>query len=245
MAFATRQVVTPDTIQWRRVWSNRDQAMAVLRMPRLVSRDYLHTLVQGLAQQDDGSTLHILDFSAVHKVEMAGHESLLSLCELQQRGEINLQFMGVADRLRRDLAVTRVLDAVQGEEGNTLDALGAGNSQNDFSCRSYTLADAALIFLGGRVNGVKLRQMGFVESLGDIVRHRNCYLDLRDVTLLESSAIVALAPFFHGQQGQGGRVLFSGITPQVRQMLKVAGLGEPRWSVTDTALLAAICDGES
>jgi N-acetylglucosaminyldiphosphoundecaprenol N-acetyl-beta-D-mannosaminyltransferase len=243
LAFSVGRVAAADTIQWRTVWSNRDQAMAVLRMPRLVSRDYLHALVQGLAGCDDGSTLHILDFSAVHKVEMAGHEALLSLSELQQRGDVNLQFMGVADRLRRDLAVTRVLDAVQGEEGNTLDALGAGAPQQDFSCRSYTLDDAALIFLGGRINDDKLRQLGFVESLRDIIRHRNCYLDLRDVNLLESSAIAALSPFFDGREGQAGRVLFSGITPQVRQMLKVAGLGEPRWSVADSTLLAAICEG--
>jgi hypothetical protein len=35
--------------------------------------------------------------------------------------------------------------------------------------------------------------------------------------------------------------LFSGLTPEVRQMLRVASLGDPEHDLSDSELLATIC----
>ena len=168
----------------------------------------------------------------------------MALSELQQSGVRNLQCLGISEGLRRDLAVTRVLDAMQEGQGDTLALLGAATSGGAaFTCQSYALDDAALVFLGGRVTGADLRRTGFAECLQHMARDRDCYLDLRGVTLLEAPAIAALSPFFGERLEGGGRVLFSGLTPGLRQMLRVAGLGEPRCCVQDRQLLDIICAG--
>lgn len=243
IAFAGSAPESPDTLRWRTVWSNRDNALAVSRLPRLVSREYLDALVRSLLARRGNGTLHLLDFGSVRKVEMAGHELLLSLAELQRSENNLLRCMAFPDRLRRDLAVTRILDVLGEGQGDTLDTLGGGPAVRveTFSCRSYTLEDHALIFLGGRISGENLEQTGFIESLHHISRSRDCIIDLRGVGLLESAAIVAISPFFSRPPGRVGRVMFSGLTPEVNQMLRVAGLGIPESVLSDDSLLATIC----
>lgn len=245
VAFSLRRRGVQQPPRWRTLWSNRDQSLAVLRLPRLVSRHFLHEVVDIIVQQDESSTMHLLDFSAVTKIEMAGYEALHTLSELQRSGRVNLQCLGIPERVRRDLAVSRVLDIVRDGEGNALDALSGSTADASFSCHSYSLEDAALVLLGGRVNGESLQQIGFSECLRETSRDRDCYVDLRGVTLLESSAIVLLSAFFKRAHADGGRVLFSGVSAQVKQMLRASGLGEPKWMVDDRGLLSAICDGGS
>lgn len=243
VAFAGRDPAGPETLRWRTVWSNRDNALAVLRLPRLVSRDYLNGLVTSLMARRGNHALHLLDFSGVRKVELGGHPLLLSLAELQRSEGMLLRCMAIPEHLKRDLAVARVLDVLGDGQGATLDALGGGAAARvaPFFCRSYALEDSGLIFLGGRVSGESLAQLGFTETLQHMARGRDCIVDLRGVGLLDSAAIVALSPFFSVAPGEKGRVLFSGLTPDVRQMLRVAGLGEPDHVLSDSDLLAAIC----
>jgi N-acetylglucosaminyldiphosphoundecaprenol N-acetyl-beta-D-mannosaminyltransferase len=242
IAFAGRRPEAPDAIRWRTIWSSRDQALAVLRLPRLVTRDYLTVLVQSLLERRGANTLHLVDFSDVKKVEMAGHQALFSLAEIQHDEGGNLQLMAMPEALRRDLAASRVLDALSAGEGDALGALGGGANLRGggFSCRSYVLEESALIFLGGRVSGSSLAQLAFVECLQHTARDRECIIDLRNATLLESSAIAALAPFLSGKVGDSGCVMFSGVSPDARQMFRMAGLGQPEYFINDSKLLRVI-----
>ncbi|NIB39714.1 WecB/TagA/CpsF family glycosyltransferase [Pseudomaricurvus alkylphenolicus] len=244
MAFAGRRVATPESLRWRSIWSARDQSLDVLRLPPLVTRQYLVALVESIIAQPSDTTLRLLDFSAVKKVQMSGHQALLSLAELQQREDHNLLLLGIPAGLRRDLCRTRVLDALQTEEGDTLEALGSHGASCGarFSCRSFVMKDSALIFLGGKVTEKDLSHMGFVECLSQTARDRDCIVDLRNVSLLESSAIVALKPFLCSEPGQPGRVLFSGARVGVMQMFRMAGLGSPEHFLSDQGLFSAICD---
>jgi hypothetical protein len=104
------------------------------------------------------------------------------------------------------------------------------------------MKDSALIFLGGKVTEKDLSHMGFVECLSQTARDRDCIVDLRNVSLLESSAIVALKPFLCSEPGQPGRVLFSGARVGVMQMFRMAGLGSPEHFLSDQGLFSAICD---
>ena len=96
------------------------------------------------------------------------------------------------------------------------------------------------MFLGGRVSGDDLSQMAFAECLAQSARDRESIVDLRGVGLLDSSAIVALSPFFRSVPGTSGRVSFSGLTAEVRRMLQVAGLGEPERVLSDAGLLSVL-----
>ncbi len=245
VAFAGRNPPRPDSVRWRSVWSARDQSLAVLRLPALVTREYLIALVESILVELAYTTLRLLDFSAVRKVEMAGHQTLLSLAELQQREDCNLKLLGITERLRRDMAASRVLEVLHTGEGDTLLTLGHTGSANNgrFSCRSYVLDDAALICLGGKVTGRDLGDLGFIECLMHTARDRDCIIDLRNVSLLESSAIATLRPFLSEHVGNSGHVMFNGASANVLQMFRMAGLGEPKYFISDSGLLAAICDG--
>jgi anti-anti-sigma regulatory factor len=79
-----------------------------------------------------------------------------------------------------------------------------------------------------------------VECLQHTARDRECIIDLRNATLLESSAIAALAPFLSGKVGDSGCVMFSGVSPDARQMFRMAGLGQPEYFINDSKLLRVI-----
>jgi anti-anti-sigma regulatory factor len=153
--------------------------------------------------------------------------------------------MALPRRVRRDLAATRVLDALEAREGDTLAALGADARamRDQLTCSSYVLDDCALTFLGGKVTRAELDALGVIECLEQTARDRDCILDLRNVTLLESSAVVALQPFFASREFGEGRMVFSGISPAVAQMFQMAGLGQPENCVDDAMLLSVICEG--
>lgn len=245
VAFARKQPDGPESIYWRKVWSAREESLAVLRLPSLVSRPYLEGLMKQLCADAECESMRILDFGRVKKVEMAAHPLLLTLAELQQVQGNNIQLMALSAKLRRDLAAARVLDALHAGDGDTLLALGAETRLPgaELLCRSYVLDDCALTFLGGRLSRVGLEALGVIECLQHTARDRDCVLDLRNVTLLESSAIIVLQPFFAAGGTGAGRVIFSGLNETVLQMIRMAGAGEPENCINDPMLLAMICDG--
>lgn len=229
-------------LTWRRLWSSRDQALAVLRLPRHVRAADLETLVNQVEddQQSDGARL--IDFSRVRRIEMAGHQALFTLSELQRRSG-NIQLLGMTPRLQRQLAACRVIDILGRSQGSTLSNLDAGISAGpgQLSCRSYVSDDSALIFLGGSVDDDALRGIAFDECLRHTARDRTCIIDLRNVSLLESSAIATFEPFI-GKPGKG-RVLFSGASDNVRQMFKVAELDAAGCFINDRQLIELISEG--
>ena len=245
IAFFRQSPQGPDAIHWRQVWSAREESLYVLRLPSLVSREYLQGLTQQLCSYPEGGGMRLIDFGQVSKIEMAGHQLLLTLSELQQTQGADIQLMAISPRLRRELAATRVLDALNAQEGNALSALvpDSRTSGSELRCRSYVLEDCALTFLGGRVDRSGLDALGIVECLEHTARDRDCIVDMRNVTLLETSAIIALQPFFSGTGVNRGRVVFSGLNNAVLQMVRMAGLGEPQNCITDQMLLSVICDG--
>ncbi|AQA18364.1 glycosyl transferase [Halioglobus japonicus] len=238
--FMVHTLPSAEQVRWYRLWSNRDQSLAVLRLPTLVGYAYLRAVVDSLRDDESVNTLHLLDFSAVRRVELKAHQLLLTLGEMQQHKQFDVQCLGISPRLRRDLSVTRAMDAVQGQHVGTLEVIGTDEGKS-FSCRSYALHDGVITFIGGEVSASEFAATGFIESLGHASRDRDCYIDLRGVTLLHSSAIVALSPFFQRDPESQGGFVFSGINAHVRQMFVMAGLGMPDTPLTDQQLLNMLC----
>ena len=85
-----------------------------------------------------------------------------------------------------------------------------------------------------------LASAGVVESLLHTVTDREVIIDLRNVTLLESSAIVALRGLFEAASSAEGRLFVSGASPDVRQMFRMAQLGAPATLMDDGALVARV-----
>jgi N-acetylglucosaminyldiphosphoundecaprenol N-acetyl-beta-D-mannosaminyltransferase len=241
-SFAGRQRADDDALNWRHLWSSRDQALAVLRLPRLVRASHLEALISQVEADKLSDGARLIDFSHVRRIEMAGHQALFTLSELQRRNG-NIQLLGITPRLERQLAACRVIDILGRSQGNTLSNLhaGIGAGAGQLSCRSYVSDDSALIFLGGTVDDDALRSIAFGECLGQTARDRTCIIDLRNVSLLESSAIATLEPFIN--DSGDGQVLFSGASDNVRQMFRVAELGAPAHFIDDKELITRISEG--
>lgn len=243
-----RKADTP-AIDWRSLWSSREQSLAVLRLPRLLTRSYLEQLVGSLQGQKSDTATRLLDFSQVKHVEISGHQEFFSLAAALRDPASDISLLGMTAGVKRQLAACRIMDVLgENQEGNTLSAL---NSKTDksrdqaFSCKSYMMGNTGLIFLAGRLDGEGLARIGFVESLRDSARDRTCILDLRDVSLLESSAIAELYPLITDLQASDrGEILISGAGPNIRQMFRMSALEKPVRFIEDAALLARLSQKE-
>lgn len=237
-------------LRWRSVWSSREQSLAVLQMPAVVTRAYLEQLVSSLAREHAGTATHLLDFSKVRHIEISGHQEFFALAEVLHNPEHDISILGMTNAIKRELSACRIMDVLgENSSGSTLNALNEsadnGRSRRP-GCKSYIMGATGLVFLSGHIDGPGLAGLGFVESLRHSARDRTCIIDLRDVSLLESSAIAELYPLISAiQSSRNGRILISGAGANVRQMFRVSGLEQPVQFIDDTALLAYIATEEA
>ncbi len=236
--------------EWRSIWSSRDQSLAVLRLPSLLTRQYLEQLVRSLQAGRLETATRLLDFSQVKHVEISGHQEFFTLADMLRDPQNDISLLGMTAAVKRQLAACRLMDVLgENQEGNTLNALNskAGKrAKQGLCCKSYMMGNTGLIFLAGRIDGDSLARIGFVESLRDSSRDRTCILDFRDVALLESSAIAELYPLIKSlQESEKGEILVSGAGPNIRQMFRMAALEKPVRFIDDTALLAMLATGEN
>ena len=244
IAFRARGRSLQTTPGWRHVWSSRDASLDIVRLPEWVGSEYLEQLVRDVQASDRQVKLSLLDFSRVRHVAMEAHHALFTLAELQREHNGQILLLGLSDKLRRRLASARVLDVLQTSDGDALGSLDTGRPGGLPGCRTYLMDENALVFLSGRVNARGLSDMGFVESLSQTAADRAVIIDLRNVALLESTAIVALRELFFGPDGEERRVYLSGASANVQQMFRMAGLGEPTALLDDTTLLSRIAGEE-
>ena len=239
-AFAGRRKDSFSPAALSTLWSSRDQALTVARLPGLVTADYLRDLVRHMERSRDITALHLIDFSRVRRIEMAGHEALFTLAELQ-RSRGNILLLGISQKLDRRLAACRVLDMLGQSEGSTIRRLGADvQAQNQaLTCQSYVMEDAALTFLAGKADARGLARLALVECLLQTSRDRACIVDFRNVSLLESSAVAAIQPLL---EQESGRVVISGANDNTRQMFRMVAPNAPIRFVDDAELLRLISE---
>ena len=243
----SRPATVPDAgLPWRRLWSSRDQAICLLSLPRDLGRPYLRQTITDLSTStgDDAGTLHILDFSEVHRIRLEAQQEFFALADLVSAGK--LQLMGMHARVRRQLTAARLIDLVDGTAQGALSKLTLETSADrSFQCRSYSLGASTLVMLSGRVTREPLAQIGFVECLLHSVRERICILDFRGVSLLESSGIAELMPLLAQSNAGAGEVLIAGAGHNTLQMLRMADLDLKARIIGDDALLAHITEDSS
>ncbi|MEH6611278.1 MAG: WecB/TagA/CpsF family glycosyltransferase [Halioglobus sp.] len=233
------------SIVWQSVWSSRNQSLAAVRLPRLVSARYLEKLVSSLQQEHASTALRLLDFSNVKHIEIAGHQEFFRLAQLLTDPQSDISVLGLPKAVKRLLGACRIMDVVgENHNGNTLSTLSYSpldKNVQETGCKSYVMSNTALMFLSGRVNGEGLAGIGFVECLLHAARDRTCIVDLRNVTLLESTAIAELEPLIASHQTSGdGAIMVSGADANARQMFRMTGLGESVIFIDDITLLASI-----
>ena len=248
--FAMTKSETPKIV-WQPVWSSLHQSLAVLRLPRLVSKQYLERLMSSLQKEHAGTALRLIDFSNVKHIEIAGHQELFRLAYLLRDPQSDISLLGVPKSVRRLLAACRIMDVIgDNHSGDTLSTLSFspnGSKELEPGCKSYVMSNTALMFLSGRVSSEGLSRLGFVECLLHSARDRTCIIDLRNVTLLESSAIAELVPLIASHQVNGdGAIMISGADANAAQMFLMTGLGGNVIFIDDKTLLATIAvEGQS
>ncbi|MEH6912076.1 MAG: WecB/TagA/CpsF family glycosyltransferase [Oceanicoccus sp.] len=232
-------------IRWNSVWSSRNQSLAVLRLPALVTAAYLEGLVVSLQREHASTALRLLDFSLVKHIHFSGQQEFFRLAQLLQDPQNDISMLGMSKGVKRQLAACRIMDILGDDgSGDTLSTLSyspQGGRLQATGCKSYVMSQTTLIFLSGRVDGDGLAELGFIECLQHATRNRTCVLDLRNVTLLESTAIAELYPLIIEQQeSRSGAILISGADANARQMFNITGLGEHVLFIDDQTFLASI-----
>lgn len=244
--FYGTDVADATALDWKSVWSSRDDALNVLSLPRVVSPGYLARLVDDLDEHASDGGTRLLDFSRVSHVSAAGHQELFRLSRLLRRHSSSLSILGMNRSVMRHLQACRVLDLVETSSfsGNTINAISSvarDGDDVDIGCQSYVMKETTLIFLSGHVTGQSLAGLGLIECMEHAARDRTCILDLRNVTLIESSAITQLQALFTDVLAGGkGAVMVSGIGEHVAQMFQITGLVNSTVSIDDNTLLSFI-----
>ncbi|MEM9397241.1 MAG: WecB/TagA/CpsF family glycosyltransferase [Pseudomonadota bacterium] len=234
---STSPIITD--LPWRRLWSSREQSIALLELPKHVGKQYLERIIAELSSDSVAGELKILDFSKVRHIALAAQQELFNLAALLRTQRASLQLMGMSRRVRQQLSAARVIDLLEGDTRGALQRLTARSpSEAEFSCNSYALGNASLVMLSGRVNRENLTTLGFVECLLHSIRDRSCIIDFRNVDLLESSGIAELLPLFN--RGEQNQVLLSGVGHSVKQMLRMAEIESNASLIDDSELLALI-----
>lgn len=230
---------------WQQVWSSREQSLQVLQLPRRIGASYLSALVTELRSAEDPGSLRWLDFSSVRHIDIAAHQEFFALAQLLRNADSNTTLLGLSKRVRRQLAACRVVDLLGDvKAANSLTALtgSPGQTHGAASCRSFLVGNTSLIMLCGRVDAAGLNVLGFIECLAHSARDRYCIIDLRNVGLLESSAIAQLHPILSGITDSGS-VMISGAGDNIRQMFRMAGLDHKDRFISDKDMLSHILQG--
>lgn len=240
-----RESPAPQALPWRRLWSSRDQSITLLTLPPRPGRAYLAMVNRELHGHSTAGALRIVDLSRVRRIALHSQPELFNLAGLLRAQRGQLQLMGLSARLRKQLAAARLLDLFSsdgpGDDEGALDRVTRRPTDFErFSCRSFSLSNATLVTLAGQVDGASLRALGFVECLLPAARDRPCIIDLRNVDLLESSAIAELLPLLSVEAGPRGRVCLSGVSYRTRQMLRMAAVPCAAEIIDDSELLARI-----
>ena len=237
---------TPLALPWQKLWSSRDQSIALLTLPQRPTVDYLALINRELHRPSTSGALRILDFSRVRRIALNSQQELFNLAGLLRAQREQLQIMGLLPRVRKQLAAARLLDLFNSDNFNSdnegaLDRLTQRPTDCDrFSCQSFSLSHATFVTLAGHVDGESLRGLGFVECISHSVRDRLCIIDFRNVDLLESSAIAELLPLLDLDPRRRNRLCLSGVSYRTRQMLRMADVPIGAEIINDLELLAQI-----
>lgn len=237
---------TQPEMHWQSVWSSRSESLEILRLPKLVTPNYLSELLEHLQHDTAGAATRLLDFSQVKHISAAGHQELFRLAEILHSAPTSLSLLGMTRSVMRHLQACRVLDLLEGNQhrGNTLSAISympQDIASTQIGCNSYVMSETTLIFLSGLVNGEGLAGLGLIECMEHAARERTCILDLRNVALLETTAISELQSLINSVLAQGtGAIMVSGASSHVTQMFRMTGLANNIITIDDTTLLACI-----
>ena len=229
---------------WHRLWSSRSESIALLRMPERPDEHYLSALMANLQNESPSEDLRILDFSQVRRIALSAQQELFNLAALLQDRPGEIQLMGMSAGLRRQLRGARLLDLLENSSGDAIKALAGSPLKGEFAVRNFLLRDHALIMLSGRVDRPSLRDTGFAECLQSNLRDRDVVIDLRNVTLLESSGIAEWIPMLEPGDGRRGTLSFSGVDHGARQMLRMAAVQDRSRCLDDRTLLRLITEDE-
>lgn len=232
-------------LNWRQLWSSRDQSISLLTLPKYPDSRYLAAMNRSVHGSTTPGALQILDFSGVRRISLNSQQELFNLASLLQSRRGQLQLMGLSPRVRKQLAAARLMDLLDGTVDGALGCVTRRpKGDGTFSCQSYSLANTTLVTLAGRVDRESLASMGFVECLMHSARDRTCVIDMRNVDLLESSGIAELMPLLTRDDDASGSICLSGVSHGTAQMLRMAEVAVTAGILDDTALLALI-SGES
>lgn len=217
----TEQVTS---LPWQLHWAARDDILKTLRLPKIVSRQYLEALVTDIYQDTNKthqSATYLIDFSQVHQVHLAANEAFYELGRILSGGLVDGLLIGMSDKLKQRFKASRVMDIAESRSVTTTSVVNNNNS-NSSHCKTYIVGDGCLTYFSGPLSGLKLQELGFEQCMLDTVRDHTCVIDLRNVTQIDSTAIATLARITQrATEQQLQQVHLSGVSPKIEQMIKV------------------------
>lgn len=224
----------PCEFDWKLHWAARDDVLKTLRLPKVVSREYLESLVSEIQTSSaSGRDIYhyMIDFSRVRQLSLAANEAFCELSRLFASGRANGLMIGMSDSLRKRLERARVMDIASSSSisieqmQDSIMLKDCPGSKSEF--KTYAVGDTCLNYFRGDVTGQQLAVKGFEACMFDSGKHRKTIIDMRRVSSIDSAAIAVLYRLaIAAERKQIHEVRFSGMTSVIRQMISVLDMAK-------------------
>ena len=219
------------TFSWQVHWASREDVLKTLRLPKVVTRDYLEALVTELqlnSLSPGVSHNYMIDLSRVQALSLSANEAFCELSRMFISGRIEGLMIGMPTKLRKRLERARIMDMASSSSvsiDQMQESIMGSPRVSHTGLKTYIVGESYLNYFSGALTGQQLVESGFEACILDAARDRKCIVDLRRVSSIDTAAIATLYRLIKAETEK--RILslrFSGITPLLRQSISVVGL---------------------
>jgi len=176
----------------------------------------------------------MIDFSKVKFMSAGANEAFCELNRLFRSGQSNGMLIDLSKSLQKRLAHARIIDVAIPNLSRAEHIQGSIMSQKGKQFKSYIVGETCFSYFSGEITAQGLVQIGFEDSMLNVADERDCIIDFRQVSNIDSAALAIMYRLARAQKRGDIRPLrLSGVNPVVQQMIAVAGLDKEFLCLSD------------
>lgn len=216
------------TLPWNIHWASKDDALKTLRLSKKVSRADLESLITDIQRDIQTKSViytYMIDFSKVRSLAIDANEAFCELNRLFKSNQANGLLIDLPKALKKRLANSRVMDFAEPNLATAEQMQKTITDSHNIQFKTYIVGQTCFSYFSGEITGEALVEIGFEDSLLNVADERDCIIDLRRVTNIDSAALAIMYRFSQAQKrGDIRPIRLSGINPVIRQMITIVGL---------------------
>lgn len=204
-------------------------SVAVIKFPKRLDAAFLKQSQEKTEPMLRQISSVILDFSQTTFIDSTGMGFLIKLWRKTTKDEKNLYMLGVNTTIIHFFKLNRLWDLFKEKTcenvNEAMRLLKQKNVSTSFYFSMESNTDHMLIRLFGRLDAAQMSKLDF-KSILDCIGERNCILDLKDLTFVDSSGLIFFIKLQKHLDHMQKRVVMCTLNDSVKQMAKITKLDQ-------------------